>query len=781
MSEDTRPRGAHFAPVGSKARRGAVADSEGGGAPGRHRVTSEVLSDTAVSAESADAHDGETGLFPRLEDDVIDHGYRGTSEHFGSAAPVAAETAPVAAGAAAPRAVAHMLDPEDDRPQTATFVAAHMPASEERPQSATSAAAYMAAPEVSRPRPDETAVFIALAEASRIESAAATARPDETAQYIGLATPQVQSLERSMRPDAPLPASPMRTAGARVADGHAARVGTAAPAVAQAPAPAPQAAEVEETEEEVEQLAARKANGASLLVLISRITGFGRTMAQANALSGALMAVASCYTVASTLPNFLYELVVGGMLITSFLPVYLAVRKRAGAQGAAAYASNLLSLVLIVMGVLSVLCFAFAVPLVWTQSAGASADFDFDLAVWFFRFFAFEVVLYGASSIISGVLNAERDYVWSNAAPIVNNIITIASFSIYAFVVKRGIMGWEQALIILAVGNPLGVASQVLIQVPALRRHGVRLRFRVDIHDPAIKETLAIGLPTLLVTFASFPTNAVQSSCALQVTANGAAIAYYSRVWYVLPFSILAIPISTTMFTELSNFRVAGRMDAYRRTVASGIRKISFTMIPCVLLLAIFAPQLIAIIGGFDASDAALTATYLQVQAIALPFYGISTYLQKVCSSLMRMKFYAIATCVAAAVQVAFCIVLTPVYGLYVVPASSTFFFIAVDVVTIWHIRREIGPFGMGSVVRSSLYALVFGAIGAAAGWLILHALTAALGPASGMLRNLLYTAVAGIPALLVAFGGAYAAHVSEAPFFDALFGRVGRMLHRAR
>lgn len=534
-----------------------------------------------------------------------------------------------------------------------------------------------------------------------------------------------------------------------------------------------------ETEEEVERLASRKANGASLLVIISRITGFGRTMAQANALSGALMAVASCYTVAATMPNFLYELVMGGMLITSFLPVYLSVRKRSGSQCAAAYASNLLSLVLLLMGVFSVLCFVFAVPLIWTQSAGASSDFNFDLAVWFFRFFAFEIMLYGASSIISGVLNAERDYVWSNAAPILNNIITIASFSLYAFVVKRGIMGWEQALIILAVGNPLGVASQVLIQVPALRRHGIRLRFRIDLKDPALRETLAIGLPTLVVTFASFPTSAVQSSCALQVTANGAAIAYYSRVWYVLPFSILVIPISTTMFTELSNFRVAGRMDAYRHTVASGIRKIVFTMIPCVALLIVFAPQLIAVIGGFDAHDAELTARYLQVQALALPFYGVSTYLQKVCSSLMKMKFYAIATCVAAVVQVSFCLVLTSVYGLYVVPFSSTFFFIAVDAVTLLNIRREIGSFGLSGVVRSAFFALIFGLPGALVGWGVLHGLSIVVGEAQGMMQSLLHLMVGGFPALLVAFGLPYVFGVSEAPFFDAIFKRIGRMLGR--
>lgn len=536
----------------------------------------------------------------------------------------------------------------------------------------------------------------------------------------------------------------------------------------------------QESEEEVEELVSRKANGASLLVIISRITGFGRTMAQANALSGALMSVASCYTVASNLPNMLYELVMGGMLITSFLPVYLSVRGKLGRTGAAAYASNLLSLVLIVMGVLSVACLIFAAPIVWTQSAGADAAFDFELAVWFFRFFAFEVILYGMSSVISGVLNAERDYWWSTAAPIVNNVITIASFSLYAFLVKGGVVGWREGLIILAVGNPLGVATQVFIQLPALRRHGVRLRFRVDLHDPAIKETLTIGLPTLIIMLSSFPTNAVQSSCALQVTANGAAISYYARVWYVLPYSILVIPITTALFTELSNYRVAERMDAYRRTVASGIRKVGFTTIPCMLLLMTFAPYLVAILGGLDAEDAMLTATYLQVQSLALPFYGVSTYLQKVCSSLMRMKIYMVASVVAAVIQVAFCIVLTPIYGLYVVPLSSTFLFIAVDVISLISIRREIGAFGLRSIVAPSLRAFGFGILGSAVGWVVLHALTFVLGEPSGTLMGILFVAVAGIPAIVASFGVAYMMGFSESPFFDGIFRRISRLLKRA-
>ena len=41
------------------------------------------------------------------------------------------------------------------------------------------------------------------------------------------------------------------------------------------------------------------------------------------------------------------------------------------------------------------------------------------------------------------------------------------------------------------------------------------------------------------------------------------------------------------------------------------MRQIIFTMIPCALLLIVFAPVLVALLGGFDAEDAAMTATYL--------------------------------------------------------------------------------------------------------------------------------------------------------------------------
>ena len=86
----------------------------------------------------------------------------------------------------------------------------------------------------------------------------------------------------------------------------------------------------------------------SICVIISRITGFARTWAMAFALGSTF--VSSSYQVANNLPNMLYELVMGGMLITAFLPVYLSVKKQLGDRRGNEYASNLLTIVVVLLG-----------------------------------------------------------------------------------------------------------------------------------------------------------------------------------------------------------------------------------------------------------------------------------------------------------------------------------------------------------------------------------------------------------------------------------------------
>ena len=123
------------------------------------------------------------------------------------------------------------------------------------------------------------------------------------------------------------------------------------------------------------------------------------------------------------------------MLITRFLPVYLSVKKQLGDRRGNEYASNLLTIVVVLLAIVSVLCMVFAGQIIYTQSFYSNQD-EMALAVFFFQFFAIQIVFYGASSIVSGLLNANREYFWSSFAPVFNNLIVIASFILYAIIAQ---------------------------------------------------------------------------------------------------------------------------------------------------------------------------------------------------------------------------------------------------------------------------------------------------------------------------------------------------------
>ena len=509
-------------------------------------------------------------------------------------------------------------------------------------------------------------------------------------------------------------------------------------------------------------------------MIISRLTGFVRTWAQAYALG--VTVIASCYSVANNLPNQLYELVIGGMLVTAFLPVYLSVKAKLGRAGANRYASNLVTIVFVLMLACTLLAAFFAYEVVFTQSFSAHKGFDVDLCVYFFRFFAIEVVLYALSSLVSGILNAERDYFWSSASPIFNNIVTIASFLAYAYLAKTNA---QLALLILAVGNPLGVLIQVLMQVPSLYAHGISIRPYINLKDPQLKETLSIGLPSLVVMLCCFATVSVQTSQALSVRPEGASIAFYARLWFTLPYAILAVPITTAMFTELSADIADNNMRSYTRGIEDGSSKILFFMIPFACFLVIYALPLVRFMaaGNFTPDQLAITSLYLISLSLGLPAYALCMYLQKIASSLREMGRYAAITVFASIVQVLVCLYLTSWGGLFIVGFSSCIMFLVVDISCFIWLFRKFSTLSLRALISTIIRAGLLGCAGSLAGIGVLALLRAQDMLTSASLQlNLLslvgLLVMSGGVACVVSFGGAWVLHMPEIQFIAHILKR---------
>ena len=520
----------------------------------------------------------------------------------------------------------------------------------------------------------------------------------------------------------------------------------------------------------------------SICVIISRITGFARTWAMAFALGSTF--VSSSYQVANNLPNMLYELVMGGMLITAFLPVYLSVKKQLGDRRGNEYASNLLTIVVVLLAIVSVLCMVFAGQIIYTQSFYSNQD-EMALAVFFFQFFSIQIVFYGASSIVSGLLNANREYFWSSFAPVFNNLIVIASFILYAVIAQTD---QNLAFLAIAIGNPLGVFVQMAFQIPALKKVGIRLRPRIDWRDPALVDTLRLGAPAVFVTVCSFATVSAQNAASYVFADNGPSVIAYARLWFTFPYSFLAVPVTTTLFTELSDMQADGNTRGVIAGIIDGTRQILFLMIPMALYLMVFATPLVTLyhIGAFTADAIGQIASYLAVMAVALPFYGVNAYLNKIFSSIRRMGVFSVINFAAVAAQVAVTLGAAWAYqqGLDVtlesIAASTIVSYVIGDVIAFAYLRRHFGPMGLGAVMRSFIVALALGGAGAVVGYGVLVGLTLGFGPMDGsVVRAFAYVVAGGCAALVVTFGPAVRGDWPEASFISGAVRKVARTLRR--
>ena len=515
----------------------------------------------------------------------------------------------------------------------------------------------------------------------------------------------------------------------------------------------------------------RSAGLMTVLTIVSRVTGFIRTWAMAAAIGMSLLS--SSYQVANNLPNMLYELVMGGMLVTAFLPVYMGVRREQGREASNEYVGNLLGILLLLLGGISVLGTVFAPGFIWTQSFLSGDGGSMDTAAFMFRFFAIQILFYGLGSVFSGVLNAHRDYFWSTFAPVLNNVIVIASFMGFAPVSAQ--FGEQAGIILIAAGTTLGVFVQMACQIPALGKHGVHPHIHIDFKDPALRQTIALGIPTLLATVCMFVSTSITNAAALVVQPEtGPSVIAYARLWYTLPYALIAASLSTALYTELSHDAQEKDYDSVRMGISRGVAQMLFFLIPFAMYLIVFARPLnmIYCAGKFDESGVALVSEFLIYLALSLPLYGVVVLMQKSFSALLDMKPYS-RYCLYSAIGQAGSVLLFGVvlgYGMPAIALSYVVDYVVLVGCSLWWLRRRLHGLQVKSILHGGFFGLLFGGLGAAAGagvmWALEH-FVGALG--SSILITLGYVCVAGVVSLAVTFGLAF---VFKMPEVSALLRR---------
>jgi putative peptidoglycan lipid II flippase len=361
---------------------------------------------------------------------------------------------------------------------------------------------------------------------------------------------------------------------------------------------------------------------------LSRLTGFLRVAAMAFALGVAENRLADAYNVANTTPNIIYELALGGILSSVFVPVFVERLAAGGRDEAWHTARAILTLALVVLGTLMVagIVFSAAIIRVYTfRVAGPEAEAERELAAFLLKWFMPQIVLYGlGAGVATGLLNAHRRFALPMFAPIVNNLIASATFFAFAALSGPAVPSTSNITdlqrYVLAIGTTLGVAMMTGAVWLALRRIGFRFRWTIDLKDAGVRKIARLsGWALFYVLLNQLGLLVV---IVLAASVQGGYTAYAAAfIFFQLPYAIFAVSIMTALLPSLASLWTEGDTSSFRLQLAQGIRGTAFIVVPAALgYLALAVPivRLLLQHGVMQAQSTELVAGVLGVFSLGL-------------------------------------------------------------------------------------------------------------------------------------------------------------------
>jgi putative peptidoglycan lipid II flippase len=450
--------------------------------------------------------------------------------------------------------------------------------------------------------------------------------------------------------------------------------------------------------------------------VLSRITGLVRVGFVAWALGAATLSDA--YNVSNMIPNIIYELLLGGILTATLVPLFVSsLDERDDTAISAIFSVAIVAITgftLIVMACSPLIAQLLALG---TRDKHALHAAQIHVLIVFILCFLPQMVFYAFTALASALLNAQRRFAAAAFAPVVNNVVVIVMLTIFAlrtssdrkkWIDVRHVRGDSGLLLLLGIGTTLGIVAMAAVLIPALRRTPVHLRRLFAWKHPAVLEMLRLSGWT----FGYVIANEIAQVFVLILAGShsGDQSSYvYAFTFYQVPQGLLAVSIMTVMTPELARRVSANDFPGLRRDFDLGLRYLLVLMLPASVLFACLAQPMISIlhIGVFTARNAALTADVLQAFAISSIALAIYLYSLRGFYALHDTRTPFFINCVENVLNIVFALILWPSLGVQGLALGWSAAYLLSAAIALLALRRRIGVVPGRTVRAAAVKALL--------------------------------------------------------------------------
>ncbi|MDE3106866.1 MAG: hypothetical protein KGJ42_01755 [Acidobacteriota bacterium] len=405
--------------------------------------------------------------------------------------------------------------------------------------------------------------------------------------------------------------------------------------------------------------------------LASRLTGLLRVLVLAWVLG--FTPLADAFNLANTVPNMLFDLVLGGVASATFIPVFVERLALDGERRAWRSISSVITGALLVLVVASVLAWVAAPAIIhgftWLQHSSTTATNvtltrQRAVATELLRWFVPQIFFYGLIGIATALLNVRHRFGVAAWVPVVNNVVCIAVLIWFHLVDPSPTVSSVQGthhLLYLGLGTSLGVGLQFLFLLPSLARSDLwRLTLRLDLRDPAVKAVTRLGSWTLLVVLANQASLYVVLAFAFGIGGSGPVSAYtYGWSFMQMPYAVVVVSVLSALTPQLARLATAADFAGFTERLRFGLRQSLVIIIPCTVVLVILAQPLVAILlNHVNASRRLSAGVVLAILAAGLPGFTVFQLVVRGLQAMQRARSVFGLYALQNALTIALCVVL---------------------------------------------------------------------------------------------------------------------------
>jgi putative peptidoglycan lipid II flippase len=470
--------------------------------------------------------------------------------------------------------------------------------------------------------------------------------------------------------------------------------------------------------------------------LVSRATGFVRTLALSAALGGG--AVANAYTTAQMLPGQIYELLLGGVLNSVLVPVLVRRRKK-DPDGGVAYTQKLVTLVVACLGIAALLA-VLAAPLFTAMYASDQTSASSRQLITVLSYVMLPMLFFtGLSALLGAVLNVRGHFAAPMWSPILNNLVVIGTAGLYIalFGARAELQPAQMTparIALIGGGTLLGMVVQAIGLLPALRKVGFRWRFRWDPRSLGLREIAELG-GWMLCYVAANQVGVVVVVKVLNAAApdgRNAGLMIYNNVFLLtmMAHGIVGVSVMTALLPRMSAAAAEDRLPDVVGDLMRGLRTVITALAPVGVMFGVLAlPVAVTLFhhGAYTADDTRATAVVLAMGAFAVLPMSVSYLSMFTFYSMRGNKTAALINVCVVSVRVGVQLLLWRVLGDALAAAGlilgNAVSYMAAAVIALLVLRRRIGLAGIGAVTVTFGKVLVAAGASAVVGVLVVRAL----------------------------------------------------------